>query len=313
MRQMTSYPTVTVRVPATSANLGPGFDTLGLALPIWNTLRARWGGPPAVAIHGEGSERLPTGEDNLIYASAQHLLMHYAGEPAPLRLESWQSIPLARGLGSSSSAIVAGLFAANALLGFPADLPTLLRMATEIEGHPDNVAPALAGGMTVAVRDGEQVYAAPVPVPAQFQCVLLVPDFQVPTNEARALLAEEVSREDAVFNAARAALMVAAFATEHPEYLRVATQDRLHQDARRAVFPAMKYIFRNALSAGAWGVCLSGAGPAVLAFTTKDEHRAQTIGYEMADAADKAGVSASFRILEPAQTGAQVLALGVES
>ena len=309
---MPAYETVTVRVPATSANMGPGFDALGMALSMWNRLRMRWGGPARVVVHGRGEGELPTGKTNLTYRAAQRLLDEYGAGDAEVAIESWQEIPLSSGLGSSSSAIVGGMFAANALLGFPADLPRLLELATEMEGHPDNVAPALTGGVTVAVQDGERVYAAPVPAPEDLQCVVLSPDVRVLTAEARAVLAPEVPRTDAVYNIGRAALLVAALTTNHPEYLRVATQDRLHQQAREGVFPAMKHIFRNAASAGARGVYLSGAGPSVVALTTRGERRAQTIGYEMADAADKAGVGGTFYVLEPTRAGAQVLALGVE-
>ena len=247
-----------------------------------------------------------------MYRAAQRLLRECGVPEAGLSIESWQEIPLSRGLGSSSAAIVAGMFAANALLGFPAEMPKLLDMATAMEGHPDNVTPALLGGMTIAVREGEHTHAAPVPVPEDLQCVVLVPDVPMPTREARAVLDATVSREDAVYNIGRAALLVASFATGHPEYLRIATQDRLHQEPRQKVFPAMKHIFRNAMAAGASGVFLSGAGSSVVAFTTQGEHRAQTIGYEMADAADKSRVGSTFHVLSVSPVGAQVLALGVE-
>lgn len=312
MGQTPAYQTVTVRVPATSANLGPGFDSLGLALGMWNRVRVRWGGPPRVVVHGEGEGHLSTGANNLMYRAAQQLLRECNVPKADLSFESWQEIPLSRGLGSSSAAIVAGMFGANALLGFPADLPRLLDLAAAMEGHPDNVAPALVGGMTIAVNDREHAHAAPVPVPDDLQCVVLVPDVPMPTREARAVLEPMVSREDAVHNIGRAALLVASFATGHPEYLRVATQDRLHQEPRQKTFPAMKHIFRSAMAAGARGVFLSGAGSSVIALTTRDEHRAQTIGYEMADAADKSRVGGTFHILGVSPNGAQVLALGVE-
>jgi homoserine kinase len=312
MPNQPAYETVTIRVPATSANLGPGFDSLGMALGLWNRIRVRWGGPPEVIIHGEGKGRLATDANNLMYSAAQRLLATCGQAKADLRIESWQDVPLSRGLGSSSAAIVGGMFAANALLGFPFSMPQLLDLATAMEGHPDNVAPALVGGMTIAVREGERTYAAPVPVPDDLQCVVLVPDIPMPTSTARAVLDSQVSREDAVFNIGRAALLVASFATDHPEYLRIATEDRLHQLARQDIFPAMKVIFRNAMAAGARGVFLSGAGSSIVALTTRDERRAQTIGYEMADAADKARVGGTFHVLSVSPVGAQVLALGVE-
>ena len=312
MSRQPKYQTVTVRVPGTSANLGAGFDTLGLALNIWNRVTFRWGGPPQVTVHGEGANELETDQSNLMYKAAASLLDIYGIKNAELNIEAWQEIPLARGLGSSSAAIVSGIFGANALLGFPADLPELLKLAVKLEGHPDNVAPALVGGMTVALTEGETAFAAPITVPDELQFVVLIPDISLSTQKARSVLEPVVPRQDAVFNIGRAALFVAGIATNRPEYLRIATQDRLHQDARQKVFPAMKPIFKNAIAAGAKGVFLSGAGPCVVAITTRSENRAQTIGYEMADAADKSRIGGTFRVLDIAKTGAQAIALGIE-
>ena len=296
---------VSIRVPATTANLGPGFDTLGMALSLWNYLRIDWADRPQVVIHGLGADHLRTDDRNMTYRAAKRLLRE-AGHPDwHVRIESWQSIPLSRGLGSSSSAIVGGLYAANALLDYAIDPHRLLELAVEIEGHPDNVAPALMGAMSIAVMDDDTVNAAPVPVPDSLQCVVFIPERPMPTKQAREVLQPEVTREDAIFNIGRTALMVAAFALDRPEYLGLATQDRLHQAARRGVFHEMKVIFDNAMKAGARGVFLSGAGSSIIAFTTLGENRAFTIGYEMTDAADKAGLPGTFRILTPALTGAE--------
>ena len=311
MSKTPAFKTVTVRVPATTANLGPGFDTLGMALSMWNRIRVRWGGPPGVIVHGEGEGRLRTDTSNLMYRAAQRLLKE-AGVAGDLRIEAWQEVPLSRGLGSSACAIVGGIFAANAITGFPVPPRKLLELATELEGHPDNVAAALLGGCCVAIRDRGRVLAAPVPLPPGLQCVVFIPDQPMATRKARAVLGPQVSREDAVFNISRTALLVAGLAAGNLEYLELATQDRLHQAARQQIFPPMKQLFANALSAGARGVFLSGAGPTVLALTTREEHRAFTIGYEMADAADKSRLPGDFRVLEPSPTGAQVIALGVE-
>ncbi|MEK9659295.1 MAG: homoserine kinase [Chloroflexota bacterium] len=299
--------TITVRVPATTANMGPGFDALGMALGLWNHVRLSWAERPEVTLHGEGAEHLRPDPSNLCYRAAQRALEEAGITGRALRMESWAEVPLSRGLGSSSCAIAGGVYAANALAGYPLTPHRLLELATEIEGHPDNVAPALMGGMSIAVSDGEHVHAAPVPVPDSLQCVVYIPDRPLPTKKARAVLEKTVSREDAVFNVGRAALLVAAFALDRPEYLGLATQDRLHQPQRRKVFHEMKVIFDNALKAGARGVFLSGAGSSVVALTTRGENRAFTIGYEMADAADKAGMTGTFRVLEPSPTGAETV------
>ena len=265
-----------------------------------------------MSVYGRGADRLPTTPRNLTYRAAQRLLAD-AGLPShDLRLTVWQEVPLARGLGSSACAIVGGLVAANALLHGPLPQPRLLEMGAEMEGHPDNVAAALLGGCVVVVQDGPHLQAAPVPLPPDLQCVVFVPDQPLNTRLARSVLPKQFSREEAVFNIGRTALLVLGLATAHPEYLRVATEDRLHQPARQRVFPAMNHIFANALSAGAYGVFLSGAGSSVMALTRKPENRAMAIGYEMADAAQKAGAPGTFHVLEPSLTGAEVLAVDGE-
>ena len=213
-------------------------------------------------------------------------------------------IPTARGLGSSSAALVGGMTAGNELCGRPFSQTDLLQIAAEIEGHPDNVAPALFGGMQIAVYEGDRVICAPVPVPEELSAVLYIPSLPMPTEEARGLLGIEVPRSDAVFNIGRAALLVRAMATGDLERLDIATEDRLHQPARQTIFFPMKNIIRAALGAGALGAFLSGAGSTVLALATENEF---TIGYEMADAAAKSGIDGEVRITRPTTEGAGVV------
>ncbi|MEX2599960.1 MAG: homoserine kinase, partial [Dehalococcoidia bacterium] len=296
-----------VRIPATTANMGPGFDSLGMALSLWNYLRVSWSDRLKITLHGEGADRLRKDKTNLIYRAVARLLEEAGTADRDVHIESWQNVPLSRGLGSSSCAIAGGLFAANALLGYAVTPHRLLELATEMEGHPDNVAPALMGNMSIAVSEGGTVHAAPIPVPKDLQCVVFIPDRPLTTKKARSVLGPQVSRADAVYNIGRAALLVASFALDRPEYLGVATQDRLHQPARQKVYREMKVIFLHAMAAGARGVFLSGAGSAVIALTTKSENRAFTIGYEMADAGDKANLPGTFRVLEPATAGVEVI------
>ena len=304
---------VTVRVPATTANLGPGFDCLGMALSLWNRIRIRWGGRAGITVHGEGETHLRQDKGNLVYRAAQRLMEEAQAPEADLEIEAWQDVPLTRGLGSSACAIVGGMVAANALLDFAIPATRILELATEMEGHPDNVAPALMGGCCIAVRDGDRVLAVQVPLPDDIQCVVFIPEQPMPTREARAVLPDQLSRADAVFNISRAALLVAGLATNSPEHLRLGTQDRLHQPARQQVFPPMKHLLAGAMKAGAHGAFLSGAGSSVVALTSKSERRAMTIGFEMADAADKSHLPGKFVILEPVAVGAEVLAEGVEA
>ena len=228
-----------------------------------------------------------------------------AGRPVPaMSLTCRNDIPTARGLGSSSAALVGGLTAGNELCGRPFSQTDLLQIAAEIEGHPDNVAPALFGGMQIAVYEGDRVICAPVPVPEELSAVLYIPSLPMPTEEARGLLGIEVPRSDAVFNIGRAALLVRAMATGDLERLDIATEDRLHQPARQTIFFPMKNIIRAALGAGALGAFLSGAGSTVLALATENEF---TIGYEMADAAAKSGIDGEVRITRPTTEGAGVV------
>ncbi|MEK7777709.1 MAG: homoserine kinase, partial [Chloroflexota bacterium] len=183
------------------------------------------------------------------------------------------------------------------------DLDMIWRLAVEMEGHPDNVTPALFGGCQIVVRDQETLVHAQVPFPENLRAVMFIPDTPMPTEKARGILPSQVSREDAVYNAGRVALLVNALATGRLEYLSVATQDRLHQPARQALMPAMRLLFRSALEAGALGVFLSGAGPTVLALT---QGRELTIAYEMADMADKAQLPGQVRITRPIMQGAHI-------
>ena len=294
---------VTVKVPATSANIGSGFDCLGIALDVWNTVTVRVGGC-GIEISGEGESDLPADESNLVWQSIAEVF-EAAGEPMPaMSLRCHNDIPTTRGLGSSSAALVGGLVAGNELCGRPFSESDLLQMAAASEGHPDNVAPALFGGMQVAVYDIDRVVTAGVPVPEGLSVVLYVPTAPMPTEEARGLLPGEVSRCDAVFNIGRAALLVRAMACADFDHLRLATEDMLHQPARQTIFFPMKNIIRAALSAGALGAFLSGAGSTVAAFATEKEF---TIGYEMADAAVKSGIDGEVRVTRPTSVGAHVV------
>ena len=295
---------VTVRVPATTANLGPGFDCLGMALDWWNDVRIAVVSSPQVHIEGEGADTLSTTEDNLVYQAAQAAFREAGEAPPSLSIWCTNRIPLARGLGSSAAAIVGGLMAANALCQRPLDQQRLLHLAVKLEGHADNVTPALLGGCRVVVRDGDTVITSPVPLPQGLMAVVCVPDVPMSTQEARGILPGMVSREDAVYNLGRVALLVNTLSTGQLANLSVATQDRLHQPAREMIFPAMKYIIRAARDAGALGVFLSGGGSSVLALATS---RLMTIGYEMADAAEKAGVYGTTKITRPSSLGAHVI------
>lgn len=293
---------VTVAVPATTANLGPGFDCLGLALDLTDTvtLAVRSAGDSVVPPDG----RLERGHLELILTAARRLYAQ-AGLPAPeLTVERDGRIPIGKGLGSSAAAIVAGLVAANELAGRPLDQEGLLQAACELEGHPDNATPALLGGFQVAVMDEGRVRQLRVPLPGDLRAVLFIPDFVMPTHETRKLLPTQLSRPDVVFQIGRTALLVAALATGQTQHLATGVQDRLHQPARGRVFPAMFPIFDAARKAGALAAYLSGGGPTICALTAGRE---QEVAVAMAQAAASLGVAGEARLTRPSERGAIVV------
>lgn len=293
---------VVVKAPATTANMGPGFDCLGMALDIWNTVIIETGAS-SFDISGEGKDSLPKDATNLLYRSFVRVYEDI-GKPVPsVRIRCRNEIPLGRGLGSSAAAVASGLLAASELSGANIPASRLLALAADIEGHPDNAAAAIMGGCRIVVDDGDALITASVSIPSDLKTVLFVPDVPMPTEQARGILPQTVDRRDAVFNIGRAALLVNAFASGTLSHLATATQDKLHQPAREAIFYPMKNIFRAAMDAGALGVFLSGAGSAVLALARDREY---TIGYEMADAAMKSGVDGAIKVTQPTPLGAHV-------
>jgi len=288
--------TVTVRVPATSANLGPGFDSLGLALDLHGEVTVSWSDRPA---------RFPENRGEQLALGAAHAVYQHAGKPRPsgLRATVHGGIPVGRGLGASAVLRVGAVLGANVLLGEPFDQETVLRIATELEGHADNAAPALLGGFQVVVWTGDAVVHVAVPIPEDLRCVLFVPDLEMPTGESRKLLPTSIERRDAVHNIGRAALLVAAMAAGRLDTLALATQDVLHQPARSALFPAMFSIFEAARARGAHAAYLSGGGSSIMALTAGDE---AAIGDGMAACAREQGVTGRVIVTRPTATGAVI-------
>ncbi len=295
---------IVARIPATSANLGAGFDCLGLALRLHNDVALIEDGPFRVEISGEGADTLPRDRANLV---ARTIFRYYEaiGRPTPLfSLRMLNRIPMTGGLGSSSTAIVGGLLVANRLAGEPMTRDDLLRLALEIEGHPDNVAPAMLGGLVLSVVEGGRLTTLQVPLPDTLRAAIFLPGFTISTREARRRLPTRVPLEDAVFNVGRAALFVAAMATGQVDLLRTATQDRLHQPYRQVLFPAMPRLFEAALNAGALGVWLSGAGSALMALARDD---AGPVIEAFERAARTHGVAGRARAVDLSPTGAELV------
>ncbi|WP_087485496.1 homoserine kinase [Brachybacterium massiliense] len=258
--------TVSVQVPATSANLGPGFDALGLALDLCDVLSVEaTTGAVEIEVEGEGSGDLPDGEDHLVVRALRRGL-DYAGAPQTgLRLRAHNRIPHGRGLGSSAAATVAGLLLARGMISDPEALDddAVLQLATEFEGHPDNAAPALRGGVVLSWMEGERAHAVPLAhAERALRPVVLLPGATLSTHQARGLLPEQVPHADAVHNASRAALLVHALASA-PELLLQATEDRLHQEQRAPGMPESVELMRVLRQEGHAAV-ISGAGPSVL-------------------------------------------------
>lgn len=280
---------VTVSVPATSANLGPGFDCLGLALNLRHdvTFSAQPDAGLQISAAGEDSYKIPLDKENLVYQAAEMVFKRLHWRPSGLCFHQENQIPIGSGLGSSSSAVLAGMFGANALAGSPLQKAEILQMATNFEGHPDNVAPAVHGGLILGVKGPEGLIIERIPIPT-LQVVIVLPDFQLLTADARAALPAEIPLQDAIFNASRVGYLIRALEATNYEKLSVAMQDMLHQPYRLGLIPGMKDAFQAALRAGAAGVALSGAGPGLIAFAP-DRH--DEIGAAAVDAFERAGCS----------------------
>lgn len=272
---------VSVRAPATSANLGPGFDALGLAVQLYNEfgVAVRADGELRIRVEGQGSGEVPLDRRHLV-VRAMREAFERVGEGLPgLDLRCVNRIPHARGLGSSSSAIVGGVAAAAALLGRTGpgggpDRDWIYQIAADIEGHPDNVAPCVYGGYTVAYRDGDSWGAARLTPHARILPVLCVPGWKLSTERARGLLPETVSHADAAFNAGRAALMTAAVCGQ-PESLYAATEDRLHEAYRAPAMPRTLDLIGDLRQHGELPAVVSGAGPTVLVLCSVPEGSAR--------------------------------------
>ena len=265
---------VSVKVPATTANIGPGFDCLGMALPVYNTITVEETIMPGTGIEiniiDETNEQdiisIPTDENNIVYKAIELLYNSIGQTPDELKITINTHIPIARGLGSSAAVVVGGLLAANRLLGNPADEAALLSIASEIEGHPDNVTPAIVGGFVIASleEDGSVIYRK-LNWPKDWKITVCIPDYELATDIARSVIPSEIPLKDAVFNLKRSAMLVEAVNTEDKELMKFALNDKLHQPYREKLVPGMREI-KEALrhEENVLGCVLSGAGPSLL-------------------------------------------------
>ena len=294
---------ISVRVPATSANLGPGYDAVGLALSLSMRISLDRAPHPIVEVHGTGANLIPGGPDHPAYRAARFVAELVGEYDAHFHLIQENAIPPARGLGGSAAALVGGAVAANDLLGRSMPAPDLLNLVCELDGHPDNAAPALLGGLVIGTLTTEGISAVRLE-PKDLKAVVAVPDFAVSTTAARQALPEKVSHKDAAFNVGRAGLLLGALATGEYELLRVAMQDRLHQPYRSHLIPGLEDVIEAALANGAFGACLSGSGPTVLAFAPEDP--ASSIAQAMQAAFEKREVFVEACVLDVDLNGARV-------
>lgn len=296
---------IKVQVPATTANVGPGFDCLGMALKLYNSVEMmQIDAGLVIEVHGDGASSISTGPDNIVYVAAKRVFEKVGYKPTGLKIRLNNHIPLCRGLGSSAAAIVGGIVAANILCGNKLSTREMLELATKVEGHPDNVAPALVGGIVVSAVDEEDIHYVKIQPPAALKTVVAVPDFQLSTKRAREVLPSQVTLQDAVFNVGHVALLVAALCQGEIDKLSCAMEDRLHQGYRAALVPGMKKVLAAAKLAGAKGVVLSGAGPTLIAFA---DQNLDLIARVMKDTFKQSGVNAKVMTLEPSFIGARAL------
>ena len=311
-----SIPTsVRVRVPATTANIGPGFDCLGAALTLYNHFQfivlpgeSKADGTQTFHIEAEGleAERVKTDDQNLAYSSFCSFFRMIELPIPNIHLKITLGVPLARGLGSSATAIVGGILGANALAGNPLSQERLLHLAIAIEGHPDNVAPALLGGCQLSALDPETELCIMCPIQWSDKIVPIVaiPDFELSTASARAVLPQQCSYPDAIFNVAHLGLLIRGLETAQGEWIRVALHDRLHQPFRTRLISGFSEVQKAALDAGAKGLVISGAGPTLLALSRPEV--APLVAAQMRSAWQLKGVTAQVSLLQIDGQGATV-------
>jgi len=295
---------VRVQVPATTANFGPGFDCLGASLGLYNYIEMGFSDKPEVYVKGEGAGEIPEDETNLVYQAACQVLKR-ANIDRPLKIVLENNIPMARGLGSSAACIAGGLMAANHLVGEVLDNSELVQIGTEMEGHPDNVVPAMFGGFCLSMVHENKVIYKTFPVPYWLRFVVCIPDFKLKTEDARKVLPKTVKFEDAVFNTSHTAMLVAAMAQGDLTNMNVFCQDRLHQPYRSNLIPGMEKVLQVVTEKGAFAGFLSGSGPAVICLTLKE--RAEALGQHMVDIFAQEGIKSHYMVLSSDSKGVRFL------
>ncbi|NTW05338.1 MAG: homoserine kinase [Peptococcaceae bacterium] len=298
---------VRVQVPATTANLGPGLDCLGMALHLHNIVEMSViSAGLQIEIQGEGSPDLPRHEENLVYKAANTVFKQVGYEFPGLKIKLQNNIPLAKGLGSSSAAIVGGMIAANIISGNQLEQKEIINLASGMEGHPDNVAAAVLGGIVVAVQADGEIKCHRINPPKKLKVALSIPDFPLFTRVSREVLPQQVPINDVVFNLGRVALLISALYSGDISQLQIAMEDRIHQPNRTNLVPGMKKVFAAARLAGAKGISLSGSGPSIIAYSDSD---LELVSRVMRDTFRQNGIIAKSLILDISPAGARAFAI----
>lgn len=294
---------IRIQVPATSANLGSGFDSLGIALNLYNQVWMEES--DTVDISSKDEVEIPTDESNLIFWAARQVYEKCGRKLPGLKIVQLNNIPMARGLGSSSACIVAGILGANRLLGSPLSQQELINLAAKIEGHPDNTTPAIEGGLAASAIEAGRVYSVSVPVSEKIRFALFIPPFELKTEKARSVLPTQYSRSDAVYNLSRSALMAASLFSGKLENLRVAVQDKIHQPYRAGLIEHLDSVFRLSYELGSLGTYVSGAGPTIISMIHADNTEAFA-KYAAAHLEEKKITGWQIKILTTDSAGAQI-------
>ena len=295
----------TARIPASTTNLGPGFDVLGLALQLYSTVSLEMvGDDTEVVVSGVDADKIPSTSEHIAFKAVESLFQRSGvQQPKGLKLSIANGIPAIRGLGGSGTAILGGLLTANILCDIPYAESDILNFATEIEGHPDNVAASLYGGIVISVQEGNSIHTIQLACDPALHVVLAIPEFTLSTKEARDILPKTVDFEDAIYNISRSSLLVASIATGKLEMLPLAMKDRLHQPYRSKLIAGFDEVVEAATAAGALSIALSGAGPTIAAYCLGNMEK---IGKQMQDVFQNRNIPCEIKILRADQEGARV-------
>ncbi len=297
---------ITFKVPATTANIGPGFDCLGAALTLYNefTFTLKDQGKTSFQVIGAESEKVSLTEDNLLYQSFVKLYEHLEQTPPTVEIQIKVGVPLARGLGSSATAIIGGLLGANHFVTQPLSDEELLNLAIAIEGHPDNVVPAFLGNCILSVKEGNSWEFVPITCHPELAFILGIPDFELSTEEARKVLPKQLTYASAIYNISHLGLLIKALETGKEKWLKMALNDELHQPYRQNLIKGYDEVKKAALQAGAYNMVISGAGPTLLSITSYNS--ANQVVSAMEKAWQSMGVNAKVQSLALDVTGAKI-------